>query len=1167
MFYPQSRVEDSLLNQRPLVLDPSNPYNNIAYDLYRKHDVREKFERFADVSLVSGQDLAANYVRSELDVEQAEAIQGVMEKIDHHDSKNQTSTLSVDVEPFVPRQQQSQTSCATNCTSMRTTQRPQGIPPYITSCYPFVQEDCAGCDYKNTPWSTYVPPQFSFQFSGLQASSTAQRCTYSRYPPSQLSPRYNTGFYSQYKNDPHYTWDGVDRNKNWVVKKSGNWKYQDAANYLDLQQQEYYFQQHEDGRHISHPQEFYNSARTFINRPAIRKANKSKDSQREGSTSETSSTDLSSQSSHTRTLGDFFPSLKSVKRSKSLPNSAAKFESPRGKSCKSVPSALKPADINEWPSPNASSSGEKSVKNPYVFESALNKPKSFAEIIKTKPTEQKTNTVHFDTNTMSAEELKACNKPTKGEMNININLNKVRPNQLKSRLGKNTQFFQQPKYYTDISPRCVVNPSVPTTVNDNSEMHCSASCSDIRALRTPRNDPIEIQRRVIGRPMADHILMSRPGDKTPRENAFASYNEDSRRMSKFMVNKMISAENMSVVRQPLADRGLTFIFESPPDNVLNCGGEIRHCERQLQEHKNSMWRYSARYRNMNWNKSHHEWLIENPAKYSKEKSIYPRHRSHMVKTNVLGARQGLVDFGSKGESVDSDAQTDDMANKVKKKKKKTTKEKNQSRKNQLAAVQGKMLLLSPEMYSKLMDTSNHKGELKDLGSNSQLDNEEEYPELGGHSSKDTTPRVKRVASTTEDDEWSDVDSDYDLVDGILNSPGRLSKTPREGKAGGDKPPLSYSAALQPSSSSLKENVSEEQNGGKKKTKGLKKKVSAAQDLGQMIKNKPIKPKKNAPIQLDITEMLNQCEKKKKLKKTKVGFSVNKWSRPQNFPVVANILDSTAPSRRRGKERELPAKKHPSALKKIILREREQRKKIRKLEEQTKVQQNTGSDVEGADSAWETQGSNSSTTASICGGIEDETKKLLINAASIVHSRRFREYCDHMLNPEIDSVVTRLLQDLIRFHTRLYHKDPIKAKSRRRVVLGLREVTKHLKLKRLKCIILAPNLDRIRSKGGLDDAIESIINLAKEQEIPYVFALGRKLLGRVCYKQVPVSCVGIFNYAGSEANFNQLMELVARAQVEYSDLVSRAQVEYQRMLETVPKSEGQKSEISSSNEKS
>uniref|UniRef100_T1JJ36 Uncharacterized protein n=1 Tax=Strigamia maritima TaxID=126957 RepID=T1JJ36_STRMM len=123
------------------------------------------------------------------------------------------------------------------------------------------------------------------------------------------------------------------------------------------------------------------------------------------STSETSSTDLSSQSSHTRTLGDFFPSLKSVKRSKSLPNSAAKFESPRGKSCKSVPSALKPADINEWPSPNASSSGKKSVTNPYVFESALNKPKSFAEIIKTKPTEQKTNTMHFDTNSMSAEEF------------------------------------------------------------------------------------------------------------------------------------------------------------------------------------------------------------------------------------------------------------------------------------------------------------------------------------------------------------------------------------------------------------------------------------------------------------------------------------------------------------------------------------------------------------------------------------------------------------------------------------------------------------------------------------------------------------------------------------------------------------------------------------------
>ena len=39
-----------------------------------------------------------------------------------------------------------------------------------------------------------------------------------------------------------------------------------------------------------------------------------------------------------------------------------------------------------------------------------------------------------------------------------------------------------------------------------------------------------------------------------------------------------------------------------------------------------------------------------------------------------------------------------------------------------------------------------------------------------------------------------------------------------------------------------------------------------------------------------------------------------------------------------------------------------------------------------------------------------------------------------------------------------------AKYRRRIVCGLREVLKHLKLKKLKCVILPPNLDSISSEG-------------------------------------------------------------------------------------------------------
>lgn len=82
-------------------------------------------------------------------------------------------------------------------------------------------------------------------------------------------------------------------------------------------------------------------------------------------------------------------------------------------------------------------------------------------------------------------------------------------------------------------------------------------------------------------------------------------------------------------------------------------------------------------------------------------------------------------------------------------------------------------------------------------------------------------------------------------------------------------------------------------------------------------------------------------------------------------------------------------------------------------------------------------------------------------------------------------------------------------------MGIREVTKHLKLAKLKCVILAPNCEKIQTKGGLDDAINNIIKASMEQNVPFLFALGRKGLGKAVNKLVPISVVGIFDYSGAE----------------------------------------------------
>lgn len=68
-------------------------------------------------------------------------------------------------------------------------------------------------------------------------------------------------------------------------------------------------------------------------------------------------------------------------------------------------------------------------------------------------------------------------------------------------------------------------------------------------------------------------------------------------------------------------------------------------------------------------------------------------------------------------------------------------------------------------------------------------------------------------------------------------------------------------------------------------------------------------------------------------------------------------------------------------------------------------------------------------------------------------------------------------------------------------------------------------------GGLDDALNNILNLCTSQGIPFVFALGRRSLGRACGKLVPVSTVGVFNYDGSEVSIGY--------QLKYGTLVANS----------------------------
>ncbi|XP_075714145.1 selenocysteine insertion sequence-binding protein 2-like [Rhinoderma darwinii] len=364
-------------------------------------------------------------------------------------------------------------------------------------------------------------------------------------------------------------------------------------------------------------------------------------------------------------------------------------------------------------------------------------------------------------------------------------------------------------------------------------------------------------------------------------------------------------------------------------------------------------------------------------------------------------------------------------------------------------------------------------------------------------------------------------------------------------------------------------------------------ISMEQKKIQEALSKASGKKSKTPVQLDLGDMLAELERQQQAMKARqitntrplsytVGSTVpfhikeninrNLFLKSPALVACPNPLDSTAPRGKRGKEKELPKLKRPTPLKKIILKEREEKKgrltvdpNVLGSDEQKDIplsfaddqsEELASQDEAGLSAPSDTSLSPASQNSPYCmtpvsqgspasSGIGSP---MASSAITKIHSKRFREYCNQVLSKEIDECVTVLLQELVSFQERVYQKDPIKAKSKRRLVMGLREVTKHMKLNKIKCVIISPNCEKIQSKGGLDEALYNVIAMAREQEIPFVFALGRKALGRCVNKLVPVSVVGIFSYSGAENLFNNLVSLTEEARKAYKDMVSSMEQE-------------------------
>ncbi|ETE66291.1 COP9 signalosome complex subunit 2, partial [Ophiophagus hannah] len=281
-------------------------------------------------------------------------------------------------------------------------------------------------------------------------------------------------------------------------------------------------------------------------------------------------------------------------------------------------------------------------------------------------------------------------------------------------------------------------------------------------------------------------------------------------------------------------------------------------------------------------------------------------------------------------------------------------------------------------------------------------------------------------------------------------------------------------------------------------------ISMEQRKLQEAVSKAAGKKSKTPVQLDLGDMLAALEKQQQAMKarqitntrplsytvgspvpfhTKESTSRKSFSKGQPSVGCINPLDSTSPKVKRGKERELSKLKHHS----LLGGDEEQEVTLTSNQaEELTSQEETGLSVP-SDTSLSPASQNSpycmtpvSQGSPASSGIGSPMASSTITK---IHSKRFREYCNQVLSKEIDECVTLLLQELVSFQERIYQKDPIKAKAKRRLVMGLREVTKHMKLSKIKCVIISPNCEKIQSKGA-ENLFNKLVSLTEEARKAY-----------------------------------------------------------------------------------
>ncbi|GAX14624.1 hypothetical protein FisN_6Lh408 [Fistulifera solaris] len=138
---------------------------------------------------------------------------------------------------------------------------------------------------------------------------------------------------------------------------------------------------------------------------------------------------------------------------------------------------------------------------------------------------------------------------------------------------------------------------------------------------------------------------------------------------------------------------------------------------------------------------------------------------------------------------------------------------------------------------------------------------------------------------------------------------------------------------------------------------------------------------------------------------------------------------------------------------------------------------------------------------------------------IPNSGQPRHYAILSKNETVKPLLMEMLAELMRLQKRA--AEDKNAKAKRRLVMGLREVARGIRARKVRMVVMANNLDEY---GALDEKLQEILDLAQKEEVPVFFEFSKRSLGKAIGKTIKMAVIGIQNPDGANQQFKKLSGL-------------------------------------------